>query len=124
MQTNTRNHNNHKKHAELEAELRQKRENLTARLTARLGDVTIEMEPDDDAGMATSSFATDLAVSTLERERRELSQVELALKKMKSGEYGICENCENPIREARLHALPWARLCINCANLVADVAAD
>lgn len=124
MQANTRNPSNHKKHAELEALLQQKRENLKARMSVRLDDVSIETEPDDDAGMATTSFATDLAVSTLERERSELRQVELALQKMKKGEYGICENCENPIREARLHALPWARLCINCANLVADLAAD
>jgi len=124
MQTNTKRQSNHKKHAEFEALLQQKRESLQARLTAHLDDVSIETEPDDDAGMATNSFATDLAVSTLERERRELSQVELALQKMKKGEYGICENCENPIREARLHALPWARLCIQCANLTADLAAD
>ena len=116
---------NNKQHAELEALLRQRRENLEARVAARLGDVTVETEPDDDAGLATSSFATDLAVSTLERERRELREVEVALQKMKEGEYGICENCESPIREVRLRALPWARLCIHCANSSAvNVAAD
>ena len=121
----SKNGGNHKKHADLEVLLREKRESLKRQVAARLDDVTIEMEPDDDAGLATSSFAADLAVSTLERERRELREVELALHKMNTGEYGICENCETPIREVRLRALPWARLCIHCAsNASADVAAD
>jgi DnaK suppressor protein len=125
MPMGSKNRSNHKKHAELEAVLREKQESLKTRVAARLGDVTIETEPDDDAGLATSSCATDLAVSTLERERRELRDVELALEKMRTGEYGICENCENPIRDVRLHALPWARLCINCANnTTVAVAAD
>ena len=124
MPTGFRNNKN-KKRADLEGILQEKRETLKTRGAARLDDVTIETEPDDDAGLATSSFATDLAVSTLERERRELREVELALQKMKTGEYGICENCANPIREVRLQALPWARLCINCANDASvDIAAD
>ncbi len=118
--------NNSKKHAEFEALLQKRRESLKARLAARLGEVSVETEPDDDAGLATTSFATDLAVSTLERERRELHEVELALEKFNSGAYGICESCEDPIRDVRLQALPWARLCIQCANRAAamDTAAD
>ena len=60
----------------------------------------------------------ELAVATIERERRELVEVEAALKKIASGEYGMCEICESPIKEARLQALPWARLCIQCADHV------
>jgi DnaK suppressor protein len=42
--------------------------------------------------------------------------VDEALAAMKSGDYGICKNCGNPIDVARLKALPEATLCINCAE--------
>ncbi len=111
--TNVRSSIQNKKY---EAVLRKKRDELARKLNLRLGDVSIDHEPDDEGDVATSNFAKDLAVVTLERERKELSEVEAALSRIKSGEYGICEICDNPIREARLQALPWARLCIHCAD--------
>lgn len=115
-----------RKYAATEALLHKKREALSRRLSQRLGDVSIHGEPEDEAGLAVHSFATDLAVTTLERERQELAEIESALERIKASEYGICESCGHPIREARLQALPWARLCIRCAakGTNADMAAD
>src|SRR5438128_709102 len=45
-----------------------------------------------------------------------LREVEHALAKFESGEYGLCESCGQPISEARLEAKPAARLCISCAS--------
>jgi len=45
-----------------------------------------------------------------------LEEVEHALAKLDSGEYGSCESCGQPIPEARLEAKPAARLCISCAS--------
>ena len=45
-----------------------------------------------------------------------LTEIEDALKKFDEGTYGVCENCGNPIPEARLEAKPAARLCIDCAS--------
>lgn len=121
---NARNaiHSN-RRNAAFESLLRKKRDELARKLNYRLDDVTVEQGPDDEGDMATRNFARDLAVVTLERERRELAEVEAALARIKSGDYGICEVCESPIREARLQALPWARLCIRCAS-GASMAAD
>ena len=47
---------------------------------------------------------------------RELQQVNAALARLDTGEYGICEECEEPIAEARLRALPYVTLCIQCAE--------
>ena len=33
-----------------------------------------------------------------------------------AGTYGICESCGQPIPEARLEAMPAARICIACAS--------
>jgi DnaK suppressor protein len=45
-----------------------------------------------------------------------LREVEHALAKFDSGEYGLCESCGQPIPEARLEAKPAARLCISCVS--------
>jgi DnaK suppressor protein len=45
-----------------------------------------------------------------------LTEIEDALKKFDEGTYGFCENCGEPIPDARLEAKPAARLCINCAS--------
>jgi len=126
MLTMTRSRNANRKYEAIEALLHKKREALSQRLIRRLGDVSINGEPEDDAALAVNSFATDLAVSALERERQELAEIESALERIEASEYGICERCGNPIREARLRAIPWARLCIRCAAGSADsnMAAD
>jgi RNA polymerase-binding transcription factor DksA len=46
----------------------------------------------------------------------ELGQVNRALARLDAGEYGLCMECEEPIPEARLKALPYATLCIQCAE--------
>ena len=38
------------------------------------------------------------------------------LEKMDEGSFGTCESCGNPIAEARLEAMPAAKLCIDCAS--------
>ena len=45
-----------------------------------------------------------------------LTEVEDALQKFDNGTYGVCEQCGEPIQDARLEAKPAARLCINCAS--------
>lgn len=44
-----------------------------------------------------------------------LRDVNLALEKIKKGNYGICEKCGKKISEERLKACPEARLCSKCA---------
>jgi DnaK suppressor protein len=102
--------------AGLEAVLNRKRDELRRRLNYRLGDVFADHEPDDEGAIATNNFATDLAIVTIERERLELKEIEFALERIKTGDYGVCEACGAAIRKPRLLALPWARLCIACAE--------
>lgn len=111
----------HSRHHEaVERVLKGKRDELLVKLNHRLCDVTVDFEPDDDGAVACRNFAKDFAVVTLERERKELNEIEAALGRIKSGEYGLCQSCGNPIRELRLQALPWARLCIRCADLTQE----
>jgi DnaK suppressor protein len=51
---------------------------------------------------------------------QELNQVNDALARLDAGEYGNCKSCGNPIGEARLEAMPFATLCIDCAEDAED----
>jgi DnaK suppressor protein len=46
-----------------------------------------------------------------------LQDIEDALAKFDAGTYGECESCGKPIPDARLEAMPAARVCIDCASL-------
>ena len=46
----------------------------------------------------------------------EIEQIDMALAKMSLGDYGICESCGDDIAPKRLQAIPWARLCVDCAR--------
>ena len=48
----------------------------------------------------------------------QLRLVEEALDRVRSGDYGICLACEQPIPAKRLHALPWARYCVPCQEQI------
>jgi DnaK suppressor protein len=47
-------------------------------------------------------------------ESRELQQIERAIKLIRQGKYGACEICDGPIPVARLKALPYTTVCIEC----------
>jgi len=114
-----------RKHEAVEKALLAQRNELSARINERMGDVYIDREPDDEAALASESSSKDMAVATLERERRTLEQIEAALTRIKKGNYGVCEACGEPIPDARLKALPWARVCVRCAeNRNSGLAAD
>jgi DnaK suppressor protein len=74
-----------------------------------------EVEP-DIYDFCVQLYSKEQFFSLCERERRILAMVEDALKKMKANTYGLCEECEQPINEKRLEALPWVKLCIQCQS--------
>jgi len=55
---------------------------------------------------------TGLAVADIHKE--ELLRIEEALRRLASGSYGFCEDCGEPIDEARLHVAPYAPCCVKC----------
>lgn len=65
-----------------------------------------------DAALDTAQ--DEISSQLAEVESRELANIENALEKMRDGEYGVCEGCSNAIPMARLQALPYATMCIQC----------
>jgi DnaK suppressor protein len=67
-----------------------------------------------DSGQVTAERGeVDAIVGSL---TETLADIEHALAKIDSGAYGTCEECGKAIGEARLEAMPAARLCIECAS--------
>lgn len=68
----------------------------------------------DILDQASSSYTKEFLLSLGDNERKMLKEVDTALHKIKTGHYGECEMCNEPIAEKRLLAVPFARYCISC----------
>ncbi|HXP80699.1 MAG TPA: TraR/DksA family transcriptional regulator [Verrucomicrobiae bacterium] len=100
----------------LEKQLASQRDELRRRIGRHRMDAVMDRELDDETAAAVENVSRDILAATLERERRTLKEIESALARMEKGEYGTCDSCGVAIPKARLDALPWARLCIHCAE--------
>ncbi len=72
-----------------------------------------------DEGMDTYDLASDARDKEIDlilgdREREKVQAIDEALSRVANNSYGICESCEGEIAEARLQALPFTRVCVNC----------
>lgn len=65
-----------------------------------------------DAG--SDAYDRDFALSLLSQEQDALYEIQEAIKRLDLGTYGICEASGKPIAHARLEALPFARLTVEC----------
>ena len=70
---------------------------------------------DDQAQLSHDEFVS-LRLNSLDY--GELRLVEEALDRVRSGDFGICLSCEQPIPAKRLNALPWARYCVPCQEAI------
>jgi len=69
---------------------------------------------DHMADGASNIFDRERDLSLEQNAKDLLDQVEAALTRLDSGKYGPCGNCGKPIDEARLRAIPYTDLCIDC----------
>lgn len=72
----------------------------------------------DPVDVAVSDRDQTILLSISESERTLLDQVDAALQRLELGGYGECVNCQQQIGEPRLRAVPYARYCINCQDLL------
>jgi DnaK suppressor protein len=86
---------------------------------ALAGDLSLLKSLRDQTGGDVVDAALDAAQDEIssklaEVESRELANIEVALERMRSGSYGVCEICNGKIPLARLNALPYVASCIEC----------
>lgn len=71
----------------------------------------------DPADVAANAYAKELSISMSEGDRRLLTLIDEALKRIETGDYGECVHCGEQVQDKRLEAIPWARHCLRCQDL-------
>lgn len=66
------------------------------------------------ADMATDNFDREFNLDLASNEQELLNHIDDALRKIREGQFGICETCSKPIAQKRLMAVPYTRFCIKC----------
>jgi len=84
----------------------------------RSGQESNDSPTEDIVDRANNAYSRELNFSISDAERTLLLQVEEALERIEKGTYGACAHCGSPIPRPRLDAIPWARLCIDCQELL------
>ncbi len=77
-----------------------------------------DSETPDPVDLAVRNYSKNVMLAVSENETRQLILIDEALRRIDDDEYGLCQNCEKEINPKRLDAIPWARYCLNCQELV------
>ena len=101
--------------AQLRQQLLQRRNEILSFYWGDLGSANVSSQASGDtADAATDSVHSEMRSQLAEKESQELTDINNALHKMETGEYGLCEECGMPIAVERLEAIPEAELCLKC----------
>ena len=60
---------------------------------------------------------TDSAAPFERTSKKELEEINLAIKKLEEGSYGVCEMCKCEIPVERLKVIPYAKFCTHCREI-------
>ncbi len=98
----------------------EQRDDLRGKLQQRALELREEIAPTlprhdeetDDAAVA--DLETSLDAAAVERETRELREIERAIERLHSPDFGLCEDCGMDIPVARLQVSLTATRCIEC----------
>lgn len=77
-----------------------------------------DSETPDPVDLAVRNYSKNVMLAVSENESRQLTLIDEALLRIEDDEYGECQNCENQINPKRLAAIPWARYCLDCQQLL------
>lgn len=77
-----------------------------------------DSETPDPVDLAVRNYSKNVMLAVSENESRQLALIDEALIRVEDEEYGQCQNCEQEINPKRLAAIPWARYCLSCQELV------
>ena len=68
------------------------------------------------ADIGTDAYEQEFTLSLMASEEGTLELVEQALERIRSKSFGSCEECGGVIAKKRLEAIPFASMCIRCAE--------
>jgi DnaK suppressor protein len=102
-------------------EIKEKLLNERALLIEKLkgNDLSVDdSETPDPVDLAVRNYSKNLMLAVSENESRQLTLIDEALMRIDDKEYGPCQNCDKEINGKRLAAIPWARYCLDCQELL------
>ena len=77
-----------------------------------------DAETPDPVDLAVKNYSKNVMLAVSENESRQLALIDQALLRIDDDEYGSCQNCDKEINPKRLAAIPWARYCLDCQELL------
>ena len=77
-----------------------------------------DSETPDPVDLAVRNYSKNVMLAVSENESKQLTLIDEALVRIEDDEYGTCQNCETEINPKRLAAIPWARYCLDCQELL------
>jgi len=102
---------------DIKKKLQAERELLIEKLKGN--DLSVDdSETPDPVDLAVRNYSKNVMLAVSENESKQLSLIDEALLRIDDNEYGPCQNCENEINPKRLAAIPWARYCLDCQQLL------
>ena len=72
------------------------------------------MDPKDLADVASDDIDRKMIEAIGSQELKRLRLIDSALTRIQQGKYGLCIKCNKKIPQARLEAIPYALMCIDC----------
>lgn len=71
-------------------------------------------DPTEFMDMVSDSESDELAARIAEADSAKIDEIEDALRRLREGKYGVCQDCGEAISKKRLKVRPFATLCISC----------
>ncbi len=77
---------------------------------------SLELNDEGDHASVNNNSMVESAI--VQQQEQELREINITLGKISTGDYGICEMCEDDIGFQRLKVKPHAIYCIDCREIV------
>jgi len=108
-QTNQLKSQLEKRFLELRGEIRQE---LLASDDEQYNQIAGQVHDLEDDSLA--DLLVDINLAVIDQHIHEVEEIEAALIRISTGEYGICIDCNTSIESSRLEVQPMAKRCIDC----------
>ena len=104
----------------IEKRLLKLREELNRLIRGEEGESETARESRDEIDQASESIELEFGSLIADNTRASLEQVNSALERIRTGEYGTCQECGKAIPDKRLDALPFALYCLGCQQALEE----
>ncbi|HUB79016.1 MAG TPA: TraR/DksA family transcriptional regulator [Bryobacteraceae bacterium] len=106
----------------LESKAEEVRQSMSAQKAAQL--VSRLDVPSDEGDLSQQHHEEWIFLNRNTIDMKLLREISDALVRIDHDTYGVCLECDEPISTKRLDAVPWARYCVTCQEMIANRIAD